>query len=65
MAIKNTLNCYDSRGAGPMQSYLLYDWHGKLKWVYLLGVYLVDPLYENVFLKGQKKAVINGPPCKS
>lgn len=48
-----------------MQSYLLYDWHGRLKWVYLLGVYLVDPLYENEFLKGKKKAVINGPPCKT
>ena len=50
--------CYNGRerqtvayeGAWLMGEYLLYDWKGKLRWAYLEGIYLVDPLYEKEFL---------------
>lgn len=32
-------------------SYVLYEWLGKIKWCYLCGVYLVDPKYEQEFMK--------------
>ena len=37
-----------------MYGYVLYDWKGKLRWAYLQGVYLVDPLYEQEFLEQKK-----------
>ena len=37
-----------------MYEYFLYDWKGKIKWGYLQGVFLVDPLYENEFLLQNK-----------
>jgi hypothetical protein len=30
-------------------SYILYNWQGKCKWVYLEGVFLVDPKFEAEF----------------
>ena len=29
----------------------LYDWKGKLRWAFIQGIFLVDPLYEAEFLK--------------
>ena len=34
-----------------MVDVVLYDWKGKLRWAFLQGVYLVDPLYETEFLQ--------------
>lgn len=36
---------------GCRQDYVLYEWLGKIKWCYLCGVYLVDPKYEQEFMK--------------
>lgn len=33
------------------QGYVLYDWLEKFKWCYLYGVYLVNPKYEQEFIK--------------
>lgn len=30
-------------------TYILYNWQGKCKWVYLEGVFLVDPNFEAEF----------------
>ena len=32
----------------------LYDWKGKLRWAFIQGMFLVDPLYEAEFLKQEK-----------
>lgn len=38
-----------------MYEYVLYDWKGKVRWVFLLGVFLVDPRYETDFLQQRKE----------
>ena len=37
-----------------MYEMLLYDWKGKIRWAFIQGVYLVDPLYEAEFRKQEK-----------
>ena len=32
----------------------LYDWKGKLRWAFIQGVFLVDPLYETEFLQQEE-----------
>ena len=34
-----------------MYEIVLYDWKGKIRWAFIQGVYLVDPLYETEFLQ--------------
>ena len=38
-----------------MYEYVVYDWKGRFRWEFLLGVFLVDPLYEAEFLKQQEE----------
>ena len=34
-----------------MYEYLLYEWHGKIKWVFYQDIFLFDPLFETEFLQ--------------
>jgi len=37
-----------------MHEYVIYDWKGKIRWAFLLDLYLVDPRYEAEFLQQEK-----------
>ena len=37
-----------------MYEIVLYDWKGKIRWAFIQGVYLVDPLYETEFLQQEE-----------
>ena len=33
---------------------MIFDWKGKIRWAFLQGIYLVDPLYETEFLQQEE-----------
>ena len=37
-----------------MYEIVLYDWKGKIRWAFIQGIYLVDPLYEAEFLQQEE-----------
>jgi len=37
-----------------MYDIVLYDWKGKIRWAFIQGVYLVDPIYETEFLQQEE-----------
>ncbi|VBB07042.1 Hypothetical protein LUCI_2286 [Lucifera butyrica] len=39
-----------------MNSYIIYDWNGRMKWAEVFGCFLVDPLYINEFLQAKGDA---------
>lgn len=38
------------------EKYYIYDWSGKVKWMFLMGCFLVDPRYEQEFIAAHETA---------
>lgn len=45
---------HELEAGGKNIVYSLYDWQKKCKWAYLCGLYLVDPAFEEEFLREQQ-----------